>query len=338
MKFGYGFLLGSNPPGSEKSFEDIYDESIRIAQIAEESGFDSVWSAEHHFYEDGTLPAPLTLSAGLATATSSIEIGIGALVAPLYHPLHIAEQAAVVDLLSGGRFTLGIANGYVQKEFDAFDVSIRKRAPRVEDTIRTCRRAWTGEEFSLDGHVISFDDITVRPTPAQPDGPDIILGGTSDPAVDRSADMTDGHIGLVNFPESLSDVHTHSQFLENVDRIERRRGFDGFRLILHQHTFVGTSDNHARETFGDPSIFYRREYLRNASDRDAEELSDETEEELWQADIVGGPETVVEELKEYERQLPCELHFIARMWMPEMSFSEKAAAIRQFGDEVIPEF
>ena len=237
MKFGYGLLTAQRPPNSDQTYEEVYDESIRLAKLAEEQGFDSVWTSEHHFFDDGYSPSVLPLSAALATATDSVGIGTGIALAPLYDPIRLAEDAATVDNLSGGRFTLGLANGYMQQEFDAFNVPKSERAKRVSETIDICRKAWDDGSFSYDGDVFEYEDLRVEPTPARNDGPPILLGGTSEPAVRRAARKADGHIGIVYYPEDFSEKGSFAEVRKNVDTIaaDRDPESDDFTLgVLHR--------------------------------------------------------------------------------------------------------
>ena len=104
-----------------------YRDAVPLAVAAEEAGFDSFWVTEHHGLPDGYLPSPLTLLAALASVTSRITLGTGLVLAPLHHPLRLAEDAAVVDRLSGGRLVLGLGLGYAEHEYRAFGVDRRNR-------------------------------------------------------------------------------------------------------------------------------------------------------------------------------------------------------------------
>jgi alkanesulfonate monooxygenase SsuD/methylene tetrahydromethanopterin reductase-like flavin-dependent oxidoreductase (luciferase family) len=129
------------------------------------------------------------MAAAVAARTKKVRIGINALIAPFHDPLRLAEDAAVVDLLSGGRLDLTLAGGYVKDEFDMFGVALSERPARVRETVATLRAAWTGEPFEFRGRT-----VRVRPRPAQDGGPRILLGGTSEGAARRAARIADGFI------------------------------------------------------------------------------------------------------------------------------------------------
>lgn len=129
-RFGVGLYTGQRAGGGN------YRDAVPLAVAAEEAGFDSFWVTEHHGLPDGYLPSPLTLLAALAPATSRIELGTGVLLAPLHHPLRIAEDAAVVDQLSGGRLILGLGIGYADHEYRSFGVDPATRGTRLGALVR----------------------------------------------------------------------------------------------------------------------------------------------------------------------------------------------------------
>ncbi len=178
-----------NPAFAGVSMTERVRAAIDMCEWADARGGVYVSLSEHHGVEDGYLPSPLALAAAIAARTSTVRIGINALVAPFHDPLRLAEDAAVVDLISEGRLDLTIAGGYVADEFAMFGVPMSERPTRVEETVATLRAAWTGEPFEFRGRTVQ-----VRPTPAQPGGPRIVLGGTSEAAARRAARIADGFI------------------------------------------------------------------------------------------------------------------------------------------------
>ena len=145
MRFGVYFDL-RNPPAWAKPWPAVYAAAIDVAVEAEHLGADAVWLSEHHLFDDGYLPQPLTMVAALAARTSTVRIGTAVLVAPLRHPRHIAEEAAIVDLISNGRLELGLGAGYSAVEYDAFDVDGSLRYDLTDAAVTRVRRLWqTGE-------------------------------------------------------------------------------------------------------------------------------------------------------------------------------------------------
>src|SRR5262245_35015227 len=149
MKFG--ILLPLQDPPNGDNLPRLYDEVFEQAEFAEQLGFDAFFIPEHHQMPDGYMPAPLTFAAALAARTKRAEIGTGILQLPLYHPLHIAEQVAVLDNLSRGRFILGAGLGLVQKEFDAFQIPLTEAASRFTESVAILKHAWTSKPFAFNG-------------------------------------------------------------------------------------------------------------------------------------------------------------------------------------------
>jgi alkanesulfonate monooxygenase SsuD/methylene tetrahydromethanopterin reductase-like flavin-dependent oxidoreductase (luciferase family) len=188
MIFGLRFDC-RNPGFAGVSATDRYRAVLDMCEWADRRGALFVSLSEHHGSGDDYLPSPLVMAAAIAARTKRVRIGINALVASFHDPLRLAEDAAVVDLLSGGRLDLTLAGGYVKDEFDMFGVALSERPARVREAVAALRAAWTGEPFEFRGRT-----VRVRPRPAQPGGPKILLGGTSEGAARRAARIADGFI------------------------------------------------------------------------------------------------------------------------------------------------
>lgn len=135
MRLGIYYDL-RNPATWARPWPQLYREALDQIAWAEELGIDSVWLSEHHLFEDGYLPQPLTFAAAVAARTSRVRIGTAVLVAPFRDPAHLAEEAAVVDVLSGGRLVLGLGAGYVNWEFELFGADRRRRYDETDETVR----------------------------------------------------------------------------------------------------------------------------------------------------------------------------------------------------------
>ncbi len=188
MLFGLRFDC-RNPGFAGVSNAERYAALLEMCEWADERGALFVTLSEHHGSDDDYLPSPLVMAAAVAARTSRVRIGIAALIAPFHDPLRLAEDTAVVDLLSGGRLDLTLAGGYVRDEFDMFGVEFAERPARVRETVSTLRAAWTGEPFEFRGRT-----VRVRPRPARAGGPAILLGGSSEGAARRAARIGDGFV------------------------------------------------------------------------------------------------------------------------------------------------
>src|SRR2546428_9338889 len=194
VQIGLGLFTAQVPPDSGRTFTQEYREITDLVRLAETLGFESAWVSEHHGSGDGYMPSLLPTLAAFAAATDHIQLGTGVLLTPFHHPLRLAEDAAVADLISGGRLILGLGLGWREEEFRMFGVPLRERVPRTVEPIEILRRAWTGERFSHRGRVFSFDQVKVTPPPPGPGGIPIYLGGSVDAAISRAGRLADGYI------------------------------------------------------------------------------------------------------------------------------------------------
>jgi alkanesulfonate monooxygenase SsuD/methylene tetrahydromethanopterin reductase-like flavin-dependent oxidoreductase (luciferase family) len=176
-----------NPSFAGTTMAERYRAALDMAEWADGLGAVALVLSEHHGSDDGYLPSPLPLAAAVAARTTNIRINLAALVASFHDPLRLAEDIAVVDLISEGRLDVIITNGYVSDEFTMFGQPIGGRAQRTTELVSVLRQAWTGEPFTYRGRT-----VTVSPRPFQDGGPKISLGGSTEPAARRAARIGDG--------------------------------------------------------------------------------------------------------------------------------------------------
>jgi len=186
--FGIRFDL-RDPGFSGVPLAERYAAALEMAAWADRVGFVSLTLSEHHGSPDGYLPSPLPMAAAMAARTERIPIQVAAMVAPFHDPIRLAEDTAVVDLISGGRLELVIANGYVAEEFAMFDVPMSERVARTTEMIEVLRQAWSGEPFEHRGRT-----VRVTPKPSGTRGPKLSLGGSSDGAARRAARLGVGFL------------------------------------------------------------------------------------------------------------------------------------------------
>lgn len=141
MDVGIYFDL-RNPPGWRTDWARTYSFALEMCEEAEHLGASSVWLSEHHLFEDGYLPQPLTFAAAVAARTCRVRIGTAVLLAPLRQAAHLAEEAAVVDIVSGGRLDLGLGAGYRIPEFELFGQNIADRYRATSAMVRGLREIW----------------------------------------------------------------------------------------------------------------------------------------------------------------------------------------------------
>src|SRR5262249_28696338 len=191
ISLGFGLITCQRYPGDDRTDVQLYAQALDLAERAEQLGLDSVWVSEHHFVDDGYLPALLPMCAAIAARTDRVRIGTGVMLAPLHDPLRLAEDAAVTDLISGGRLILGIGLGWREEEFAGLGVPLAERVPRMVAGMDTMRRAWRGD-LAPGGARQDLPAVAVRPLPAQPGGPPLWIGGPSEPAARRPGPLAGG--------------------------------------------------------------------------------------------------------------------------------------------------
>ena len=188
MRFGlFGGATAKAADGVSDS--QIYGEFIEYVCEAEALGFDSVFLVEHHFTGMAQVSSSLTLLAYLAARTKRMRLGTAVTVLPWHNPVLLAEQAATVDLLSGGRLDFGIGRGYRYKEFSGFCMPMEEAGERYDEALEVIRKAWTSPgRFSHQGKRWRYDDIVVEPPPVQKPHPPLWVGAGSERSIVQAAE------------------------------------------------------------------------------------------------------------------------------------------------------
>jgi alkanesulfonate monooxygenase SsuD/methylene tetrahydromethanopterin reductase-like flavin-dependent oxidoreductase (luciferase family) len=197
----FGMRTASGDPDAAAA---LYAATIDMCAWAEDRGAVTAVFSQHHGADDGYLPSPIPLAAAVASRTRTLPISVAALLLALYEPVKLAEDLAVVDLVSRGRVSYVIGIGYRREEFAMFGVDPKRRAALVEERIGLLRRLWTGEEIDVDGR-----PVRVTPRPFTPGGPLLAYGGGSEAAARRAA-----RLGMLFMAE------THDATLEKAYRAE----------------------------------------------------------------------------------------------------------------------
>lgn len=338
VRIGLGLFTGQLPAGSERTFAQEYRDVVELSRLAEALGFDSIWVSEHHGSSDGYLPSLLPMLAGLATATERVKLGTGVMLTPFHHPLRLAEDAAVVDQLSGGRLILGLGLGWRDEEFRMFGIPAKERVRRTSETVDILRKAWTGDRFSHDGGAFRFDDVLVTPRPMQDPGPPIYLGGMVEASITRAGRLGDGYI------RSRGDLDSTKQALAWAEQGAREGGKDpselGFALL--QNAFVwqdGDAWEIVREGAGHQLGVYAGWRAGTDTPQQPElEVMPPDEDTLRTMTPAGDPHAVIRALRPLVEAFGSreEFHLVVRLHYPGMDRDTAARSIELFGAEVLP--
>ncbi len=168
---------------------ELYRASIDQVAWADRLGFSSVYLAEHHGADDGYGPAPMIQGAAMMAVSEHIRVHFSALLAVLHDPIRLAEDLAILDLVSGGRVDVTLGLGYRPHEYRMFGIDKRRRVAILEETIRVLELAWTGEPFEYRG-----EQVVVRPRPYQRPRPPLYIGGSAEASAIRAARLGDGYL------------------------------------------------------------------------------------------------------------------------------------------------
>ena len=182
-----GVLQFFSWPGRHGPLEEVYARALERIEIMDRGGFDAVWLAEHHFTTFSVCPSVHMLGALAAARTRRLRIGTAVSLAALYHPLRLAEEVALLDVLSGGRVNWGAGRGFAHSEFNAFGVPVEESAERFREAVEIVLAAWTKERLTYKGAHFSFDDVEVLPKPLQRPHPPTWMAATSELAIDWAA-------------------------------------------------------------------------------------------------------------------------------------------------------
>ncbi len=339
VRIGIGLFTGQVPPGSDRTFVQEYREILDMARLAETLRFDSAWVSEHHGSSDGYTASLLPTLAAMAEATEHITLGTGVVLAPLHDPLRLAEDAATVDLISGGRLILGLGMGWRHEEFRMFGVPFRERVRRTVETVEILRRAWTGERFSYEGRAYSFDRVKVTPTPAREGGVPIYLGGSVEASIRRAGRLADGYIRTRGggLEHARQDVHWAEEAAREAGKEPAALGYAQL-----QNTFVW-DDGDAFEKVRPWLVHQLGVYggWGAGSDTPADDSLTylPPEEEVMRfLTVTGTPKEVAGRLRPLVEAFGGrqEFHLVVRLHYPGMPFETAARAMELFAEQVIP--
>ncbi len=339
VRIGVGLFTGQVPTGSARTFAQEYRDMIELVRLAEALGFDSAWVSEHHGASDGYLPSLLVMLAAFAEATSRIRLGTGVILTPLHDPIRLAEDAAVVDQLSGGRLTLGLGLGWRDEEFRMLRIPAAERLARTTETVEILRRAVGGERFSFDGEVFHLDRVRVTPPAAQQGGPPIVLGGYADAALRRAGAVGDGHI------TDADDIEHLRHAVALMDEGARAAGRDpsALHLVLMHNAWVAPAGEDAWAQVRGGVIHQWGAYEawdagHDTPAHDSMEPAVADEAAARTATATGTPEEVVRRLRPIVEEFGhrANLDLVVRLHYPGMDLDTAARAVERFGERVIP--
>jgi probable F420-dependent oxidoreductase len=198
------------------------EDTLAISREAERAGFESIWVGDHVSFHVPILES-LTKLAFISGATSRVKIGTSVYLLALRNPTIAAKMTASLDVLSGGRFMLGVGvGGEFPPEWDACAVPVAERGPRTDESIRVLRRLWAEDQVTIEGRFFNFGPVSIDPKPLRKGGPPILIGGRKGPTFRRAGELGDGYI---------SHMCTPAQFSGNLQLIDNEAGRFGRKSL-----------------------------------------------------------------------------------------------------------
>ena len=350
MKVGSYFFIQS-PPG-RTSAEIIRDEVDQMV-LTEELGFDSIWLTEHHYADYGLSSAPSVLLATVAARTQRVKLGMAVYVMPFHHPIRLAEETAMIDILSNGRLTVGIGRGNRPLEFSGHGVSLADSRSRTEEGVDVMLQAWTQERVNYEGKHWHFDNIPVYPKPLTQPHPPIAVAATSEESVRWTAKMGFQLLnsGLTTPLEAtLKQRELYAEALKDSQTPDVAAGLLA-NWGVTKHMYIAPTDDEARRDAEPAERWYADAFARSLSaegikgmtpsaDQDAARIRQRIAAIDFDALmdgplLIGSPETVAKKVLELQDKGVGELI----MWMNfgGLDPAKVRRSMRLFASEVLPE-
>ena len=333
MKFGIYSSI-ADPPAGENLAQRVA-EVVAEARLAEAVGFDSCFFGEHHQDKDGFLPSPLIVAAAVAAQTTTLRLGTSVILLPLHHPVRLAEDVITLDIVSRGRFILGVGLGYQPVDFRTFDIPVGQRVSRFEESVEIIRQCWRGERFDFSGEHFELEDITIRPRPYSEPSPPLWIGASRIPGARRAGRIADGFVAGPS-----TDLESTVALTDAYRRAAEAAGRPPV-ICLMRDAWVAPTRAEAEQVYGPEVMDAYKYYWRNGLN-EFRRYADESEINLANLGpdrlIIGEPQQVVDEFHRWQEATGAD-YFLLRLRHAHSGGPPHARimdAIRLFGAEVIP--
>ncbi len=338
MKFGTFLLLQSPEMLTSK---EVYARAVEQAEAAEDLGFESVWLAEHHFSSYGYCPFPLLLAVKIGERTQRVRIGTAVVVLPLHHPLQLAEEIAMADVLTDGRMDIGIGRGYQPYEFERVGLDISNNTGMYDESVDVIEKALRGESFTYEGQFYNFPETTIFPIPLQQPRPPFWVASQQlssvEDSVRRGFNVITGGSGT-----SAAMV---AEFRAHFDQAVQKYEMSHPPIFgVQRQVYVTETDEEASKE-ARQSLWHTRvaRHLRAGTGRVeqgraiAEPLAGEpSEQEILDTGVIfGSPETCLRKLREY-RDIAGVEHFNCSFWVGSLSQEQVLSSMELFSKHVMP--
>lgn len=330
---------------TDQSHEELYGEFISLCQLADAGGMRAIWTGEHHGMDFTISPNPFLSIMDLSHHTQNVKLGTGTVIAPFWHPIKLAGEAAATDLMTGGRLELGIARGAYSYEYERLmpGMDAWEAGQRMRETAPLLRQLWRGD-CAHEGEFYNFPSSTTAPKPKQEGGPPIWIAAR-DPNSHEFAVQNGFNVQVTPLWQGMEEIET---LMERFDTACST--YDGSRpkIMLLHHTYVASNDADTTLAAEELSRFYcyfgawfqnKRPVKQGMiSELSSKELADNkmmAPSNMHRDLTIGTAQEVIDQIKRYEDMGYDEYSF----WIDNgMSAQRKQASLTRFIDDVMPAF
>ena len=346
MEFGILFTSHPDPKSETYPHHSMHARVTREILEAEELGFDSIWIAEHHFSNKyGILPDPFTYLGYLAAQTTRIKLGAAVMVVPLHHPMRIVENAAFIDILSNGRFQLGLGSGYRPYEFAGLGIDFESRRERQAEAISLILKGFHDKRVTADGKFFKFeigDDNEIFPQPVQQPHPPFYMGAGTENSMRLAA--LSGFGLMQSSPPSVEKIGENivwykSHMKDAPDPLNKNPAFG--RVDVVRMVYVAPTDAKAKEESEEGITYHMKTFLSGVKTggylgdvTEKKDESDFTYDHLAETTILhGSPDTVIRGIEAFRDvgATSIMLHY-----PPYYGVQQTLDMLRLFAKEVLP--
>jgi len=329
-----------------QSYVDLYDEFVTLCKLADEGGMHAIWTGEHHCMDFTIAPNPFITISDLASKLANVRLGTGTIVAPFWHPIKLAGESAMTDIVTSGRLELGIARGAYTYEYERLmpGMDAWQAGGRLREMIPAIRGLWGGN-YAHEGEYYNFPASTSTPKPLQPNGPPIWVAAR-DPNSHEFAIANNCNVQVTPLWQGFEEVE--SLMCRFMDAKAKCQNSTRTEIMLLQHAYISSNQNELEQAAVMFSEFYAHfgAWFSNERPVDQGLMKKLTSKEIQSLDIyapeimrnnlaIGTAEDVIDLIKKYEHLGYDEFSY----WVDSgMSFDLKKASLERFIHEVMPAF
>ncbi len=344
MKFS--LFLHMERLDESQSYEQLHNDFIELAKMADQGGMHAIWTGEHHGMDFTIAPNPFLNLIDLSHHTKNVRLGTGTVIAPFWHPIKLAGEAAMTDIITGGRLDLGIARGAYNFEYERLmpGMDAMEAGGRMRELVPAVQKLWKGD-YAHDGKFTQFPSTTSAPKPVQSGGVPMWIAAR-DPHSHNFAVENGCNVQVTPLWQGMTEIQNLMTAFKNA---KAEHGEDkNPKIMLLQHAYVGSDADDVATAAKSISRFYcyfgawfknerpiRQGLLEPLSEEEMAAIDMYAPEKMLENMPIGTPEQVIEKLKVYEELGYDEFAF----WIDSsMTYEQKRDSLRRFIDDVMPAF